>query len=368
MLDIVRGIRLKDKRLQLALVTFLLVMIGLTFVQSTSGVQAVRLHKGEMYFLLKQLVGCGVGLVLLLVAYKIPLDFYRRYIKWIFSLTIVLLIAVFFFRSANGAHRWIMLPVFSFQPSELAKFTVVLYLAHYFDKKYDLMADLMRGFFPATFMVGVLAALVLVEPDFGTTFLIVLVVFTMFVVGGVKARHIFGVFAFVAPILMACILLVGYRKGRLLSFLDPWADKFGTGYQLTQSFAAVGSGGFLGKGVGNSTQKLLFLPEANTDFIYAIIAEEWGFVGAIFVLFLIILFFRIVIKSALNHSSRYKKLLMIGLACILFYQSAINIAVVLGMLPTKGFTLPFISYGGSALMMSLFFLGVIMRGISEEEI
>jgi cell division protein FtsW len=173
------------------------------------------------------------------------------------------------------------------------------------------------------------------------------------------------VLAFVAPILISS-LLFGYRRARLLTFLDPWSDQFGSGYQLIQSLASVGSGGFFGKGIGNSTQKLFFLPEAHTDFIYAIIAEECGFIGAVLVLVLIIAFFRIAIQSALRQHSRYKKLLMIGITCSLFYQSAINVGVVLGMLPTKGITLPFISYGGSALMMSLFFLGVIMRGIEEE--
>lgn len=356
----------RDNRVQLCILTFLLVLIGLMFVYSAGSLQAIRLQKGDLYFLMKQLVGCAIGIVALVVAYRIPLNFYRNHVTKIYFLTLILLIAVFFQPAANGAHRWIMLPVFSFQPSELAKFTVVLYLAHYLDKKYAKLADFWRGFVPASLMMGVLAALIFVEPDFGTTFLIVLVGFTLFVVGGMRPRYIISSVLFLLPILVAS-LLVGYRKGRLLMFLDPWQDRFGGGYQLVQSLSAVGSGGVFGKGVGNSTQKLFFLPEAHTDFIYAIIAEEMGMIGAVFVLVLIILFFRLVIKASLRHTDRYKRLLMIGLSCILFYQSMINIFVVIGLMPTKGITLPFISYGGSALMMSLFFVGILLRGMEEAE-
>lgn len=357
-------ISLKDPKVQLTLVTLILLAMGLMFVYSAGSLQGIRIGKGDMYFFTKQSISMLVGLVALFAAYNIPLDFYRKHVVLLYFVTLVLLVGVFFQNSINGAHRWINLPVFSFQPSEVAKFTVVVYLAYYLDKKYDRMADFYRGFLPAMILVGVLAALVIIEPDFGTTFLIMLVAFTLFFVGGVRARHILGIAGFVAPIFIAG-LFFGYRKGRLLMFLDPWADRFGSGYQLVQSLAAVGSGGFFGKGLGASTQKLFFLPEAHTDFVFAIIAEELGFLGAMFVLVAIIMFFRIAIKQALRHTDRYKKLLMIGITCLLFFQSMINICVVVGLMPTKGITLPFISYGGSALMMSLFFVGILLRGIEE---
>jgi cell division protein FtsW len=342
-----------------------LVLIGLMFVYSAGSLQAIRIHRGDMYFLMKQLTAFAAGAVALVVAYKLPLNFYRRFIVPLYFLTLLLLVVVFFQPALNGAHRWIQFPIFSFQPSELAKFTIIVYLAHYMAKKNNKLATFSSGFLPAMLMVGFMTALILIEPDLGTTFLVAIVACTMFVVGGVRLRHILGVVMFVAPILFSS-LFYGYRKGRLLMFLDPWADRFGVGYQLVQSLAAVGSGGFLGKGIGNSTQKLYFLPEAHTDFIYAIIAEEWGFIGAIIVLVMIIAFFRIAVKAALRHEDMYKRLLMIGISCMFFYQSVINIFVVLGMLPTKGITLPFISYGGSALMMSMFLLGVMLRGIEEQ--
>jgi cell division protein FtsW len=357
---------IKDSRVQLVLVTFTLVLTGLMFVYSAGAPQAMRLGQGEMYFLMKQLLSCGLGIFALGVAMYIPLNFYRKMIKPLFVLTLALLVAVYFQPKINGAHRWFLLPGISIQPSELAKFTIVVYLAHYLDKKYDRIADLSRGFLPATILVGGLAALVMFEPDLGTTFLIMMVAFTMFVVGGVRIKHVLGMLAFISPVLISS-LLYGYHKGRLLIFLNPWADKYGDGYQLVQSMMAVGSGGIFGKGIGNSTQKLLFLPEAHTDFIYAIIAEETGFIGAFLVLALVVFFFRIVVKQALKHTDRYKKLLMLGISSLLFYQSAINIGVVLGLLPTKGITLPFVSYGGSALLVSLFLVGVLLRGMEEVE-
>jgi cell division protein FtsW len=228
------------------------------------------------------------------------------------------------------------------------------------------MADFSRGFLPATIMVGTLAALIMLEPDFGTTVLISAVAVTLFIVGGAKGRHIVGILGFLLPLFIASLFL-GYRRGRLLMFLDPWADRFGVGYQLVQSLSAVGSGGIHGKGIGNSTQKLFFLPEAHTDFVYAIISEETGLLGAIGVALAMVLFFRIAINAALRHTDRYKRLVLIGVSCMLFYQTIINVWVVLGVLPTKGITLPFISYGGSALMIALFFVGILLRGIEESK-
>lgn len=357
-------INFKDIRFQILSASVILIMIGLVFIYSTGSLQAIRLEKTETYFFLKQFVSVIVGFGALFIAYNIPLDFYRRRVALIFFITLLFLVIVFFMPSINGAKRWIPLPIFSFQPSELAKFTAVLYLAHYLDKKSDKMVDFMKGFLPATLLVGILAALIILEPDFGTTFIIVVVSFAMFLVGGAKLRHVFGMVGIVLPILMSA-LLFGYRKGRLLSFLDPWGDRYGGGYQLIQSLAAVGSGGAIGKGVGNSTQKLFFLPEAHTDFIYAIIAEETGLIGAGLLFLLIVFLFRVTLKAAFNNDDKFKKLLIFGLSLMLFVQSFVHVFVVLGLMPTKGITLPFVSYGGSAMVFSLFFIGVILRSIEE---
>ncbi len=354
----------RDIRFQILASCVLLIMVGLVFIYSTGSIQALRLERSDTFFFFKQFVSVIIGFIALIMAYHIPLDFYRKHVMTIFFITLALLIAVFFMPSINGAKRWIVLPVYSFQPSELAKFTAVLYLAHYLDKKTDRMWDFMKGFLPATLLVGILAALIILEPDFGTTFIIVVVSFAMFLVGGARLSHIFGVVGIVLPILMSA-LLFGYRKGRLLSFLDPWGDRYGGGYQLIQSLAAVGSGGIAGKGLGNSTQKLFFLPEAHTDFIYAIIAEEAGLIGASLLFLLVVFMFRTTLKAAFANEDRFKRLLVFGISLILFVQSFVHVFVVLGLMPTKGITLPFVSYGGSAMVFSLFFVGVILRSIEE---
>lgn len=357
-------INFRDIRFQILAACVTLIMIGLVFIYSTGSMQAIRIGRPETFFFMKQFVSVVAGFAALFLAYNIPLEFYRRHVIIIFFVTLVLLVSVFFMPEVNGARRWIPLPIFSFQPSEFAKFTAVLYLAHYLDKKSDKMVDFMKGFLPATLLVGILAALIILEPDFGTTFIIVVVSFAMFLVGGARLRHIFGVVGIVLPILMSA-LLFGYRKGRLLSFLDPWGDRYGGGYQLIQSLAAVGSGGVIGKGVGSSTQKLFFLPEAHTDFIYAIIAEETGLIGAGLLFLLVVFFFRTTLKAAFGNTDKFKKLLIFGLSLMLFVQSFVHVFVVLGLLPTKGITLPFVSYGGSAMVFSLFFVGVILRSIEE---
>jgi cell division protein FtsW len=280
--------------------------------------------------------------------------------------TLILLIVVFLYRPINGAHRWILLPGFSFQPSELAKFTLVLYLAHYLDKKEDKLKDFSKGFLPASILLGIIGALILSEPDFGTTFLMIAILLAMFLIGGASIKHIGGMLGFISPILIAGMMM-GYRKARLLSFLDPWADQYGKGYQLIQSLAAVGSGSVAGKGLGNSSQKLHFLPEAHTDFIYAIIAEETGFLGALFFVILFAVLFYICMQVAKMHTDKFKSIFTFGLSYCLTVQAVLHMGVVTGALPTKGIGLPFVSYGGSSMIMSLFMVGVLIRSAEEAQ-
>ncbi len=267
---------LRDNRLLILVIISMLVMGGLIFILSAGSMQAISLGRQELYFFQKQMVSIIVGFFAMYTAYKVPLASWRKYVIPLYFITLILLVMVFFYRPINGAHRWLLLPGFSFQPSELAKFTLVLYLAHYLEKKEDMLKDFSKGFLPASILLGLIGALILSEPDFGTTFLMIAILLAMFLIGGASIKHIGGMLGFISPILIAGMMM-GYRKARLLSFLDPWADQYRTGYQLIQSLAAVGSGKVFGKGIGNSSQKLHFLPEAHTDFIYAIIAEETGF-------------------------------------------------------------------------------------------
>jgi len=357
---------LKDNRLRILIITSILVMGGLIFILSAGSMQAIALGRQELYFFQKQMVSVIVGFFAMYTAYKVPLATWRKYVPFFYFLTLVLLIAVFFYRPINGAHRWILLPGFSFQPSELAKFTLVLYLAHYLAKKQDRVKDFTKGFLPASILLGLVGALILSEPDFGTTFLLIAILLAMFLIGGASIKHIAGILGFISPILAAG-LMMGYRKARLLSFLDPWADQYSTGYQLIQSLAAVGSGKIAGKGIGNSSQKLHFLPEAHTDFIYAIIAEETGLLGALFFIALFAVLFYICMNVAKMHADKFKRIFTFGLAYCLVLQAVLHIGVVTGALPTKGIGLPLVSYGGSSMIISLFIMGVLIRSAEEAQ-
>lgn len=357
-------INIKDTRYLIILMMLSLLFVGLIFSFSTGSMQAMRLGKPEYYFFYKQFIASLIGFSLIILAYNIPLDFYRKMVVPIYFVTIILLLSVFMFKSLNGAHRWILLPGFSIQPSELAKFTCILYLAHYLEKKNDQITYFTKGFLPATVMLGMMASLILVEPDFGTTFLIIIVCLAMFFVGGASLKHLFGGVTLLIPIIVALIMM-GYRKDRIIGFLDPWAHYETSGYQLIQSLVAVGSGGIFGKGLGDSSQKLFFLPDAHTDFVFAIISEELGFVGAAIIIGITVYLFSLCIKVSIRHDDRFKRILTFGLALLILLQALIHISVTIGLMPTKGITFPFVSYGGSALIFHMFSIGVILRSAKE---
>jgi cell division protein FtsW len=357
----------RDTKNVIMIIVFILLLTGLLFTYSTGQPQAIIHNKPEYYYFFKQFIAAVIGICGIYVAYHIPLDFYKKHIGKIYFLVIFLLTLVFFFRPINFSHRWIILPHFNFQPSELAKFTAIVYIAHYLDKKNDKLMDFKTGLLPVSLMVGIMAALILAEPDFGTTFLIVLICLSMFFVGGINLAHLLGGIILLIPVGIV-FLNMGYRKVRLISFLNPWKYEFGEGFQLIQSFTAVASGGLFGKGLGNSSQKLLFLPEAHTDFVYAIIAEELGIWGPLIILGLMAYLFYIGLKITFKHQNdKYKRLLTFGLSLILFLQAIMHIYVTLGLMPTKGITLPFISYGGSALVVQMFMIGVLLRSAKEAE-
>ncbi|MGA1846317.1 putative lipid II flippase FtsW [Deferribacter abyssi] len=355
-----------DERLFLFLMILFLLFVGCLYIYNVGAMQAQRLHKYEYYFVLRQFMAIVIGLVLMMIAYNLPLRVYRKILPLIYFATLFLLMVVFFFPAINGSHRWIKLPLINFQPSELAKFTSIVYLAHYLEKKSEKLSDFLRGFMPAMILLGVLAALILLEPDYGTSFLIMSVAITVMFIGGASLKHILGIVAFSIPPVIV-LLFNGYHRERLLSFLDPWSYYYSSGYQLVQSLVAVGSGGMFGKGLGNSVQKLYFLPEAHTDFIYSIISEEFGFFGALIILFVMLSIFFEIKKIAMKCEDKYKRLLCLGVAIMFMYQSLLHIGVTLGLLPTKGIALPFVSYGGSSMMVSLFMIGIVFRCRKELE-
>lgn len=358
---------IRDNRFKILIITSFLVILGLIFLLSSGTMVALSLGKQELYFFQKQIISVLVGCFVMYSAYRVPLGTWRKLTPLFYFGTLFLLMLVFFYRPINGAHRWILLPGFSLQPSELAKFTVILYLAHYLDKKEEKLKDFSKGFLPASVMLGLIGALVLMEPDFGTTFLMIAVLLSMFIIGGASVLHIGGILAFISPILVAGMMM-GYRKARLLNFLDPLEDRYGVGYQLVQSLAAVSSGGVFGKGLGNSSQKLHFLPEAHTDFIFAIVSEETGLWGAFGIMILFVLLFYVIIKVARSHEDKFKRLLTFGLAYCMIIQAILHVGVVSGALPTKGIGLPYMSYGGSSMIFALFMTGVLMRSAEEAQV
>ncbi len=299
-----------------------------------------------------------VGLV---VAAAVPCTTYRRLVHPVLALAFVGLLLVLVPGVAHGkVQRWIALGPLNFQPSELAKGAVTLYLAHSLTKKAERIRDFVYGLVPHLLVVGAVVMLIALEPDLGGAVLICLMLCAFFFVSGARLRHL-ALLAACGLVLLACgIVTARYRSDRLWSFLDQATHKQSTGYQLNQSLLAFGAGGIKGVGLGESRQKMFYLPEAHTDFIFAVVGEETGLWGTVSILSLFTLLGMRGLRVALRHPHPFGCLLAFGCTFLLVCQAGLNMAVVLGMLPTKGLPLPFISYGGSALMMAMVYAGVLL--------
>jgi cell division protein FtsW len=276
-----------------------------------------------------------------------------------------LLLVVLFFDRSHSTHRWLRLGPASLQPSEFAKLIVILYLAWFLELRRTPRGpgvnDLVQSLSPALGPVVLLAGLVLIEPDLGTAIMILLVAFVLLYVCGLSMRYVLGAALAALPLFYFLVVRVPYRYQRVTSFLSPDADPQGHGFQLLQSLIAVGSGGLTGVGLMESKQKLFYLPEAHTDFIYAVLCEEWGYVGAIIVLALFAYFGWRGFRAALKAPDEFGRLLGLGITSLIVGQTLINLSVVMGLMPTKGIPLPFISYGGSSLLVMLLATGVLLN-------
>jgi cell division protein FtsW len=275
--------------------------------------------------------------------------------------TLVLLVAVFFFEPRNSAHRWIPLGVASFQPSELAKFTIAVFLAYMIDKKAADINVASIGTVPCLAVTGLIAGLVLIEPDMGTALVLALVTGIVLYVAGLPRRWVLGLAGAGLVLVPALVLGASYRFQRLVSFLHPEENPLGGNFQLIQSKIALGSGGLLGNGLGRGQQKWLFLPEAHTDFIFAVIGEELGLVGTLITLSLFLVIFWRGMRACRRAHDAFGSYLALGITLFLVCQALINMGVASGLLPTKGLPLPFISYGGSSLVVSLGMTGVLLN-------
>jgi cell division protein FtsW len=348
--------------------TLLLVALGFVMVLNTSYFYAQE-HFGDPYlFARKHLAAGAIGLACMVLFWRIPTHVLRRatyplLIASIVLLGIVLVPHVGVVR--GGARRWLKLGPLTVQPSEIAKLSVVLYLAHSLTKKGERIVALWTGYLPHLLIVGTAAALVVVEPDFGTAVLLAIVLFVMLVANGARAAHLAATASLVLPFAIFGAVTASYRWHRLTSFLDPWRDARNGGFQLVQSLLAFGAGGAFGVGLGAGRQKMFYLPEAHTDFVFAVIGEELGLAGALCVLVIFALFATSGLRLAWRHVDGYAANLALGLTAMIVLQAGINMAVTVGLLPTKGLALPFLSYGGSALVANLVEMGILLSVARE---
>lgn len=344
-----------------------LVSIGLVMVASSSMTIADNWHLSTLYFANRQAIAIFIGIIAAMAISYIPLIYFERSspILLIASyLLLALLLVPGVSREINGSIRWLFLGPISIQISEFSKLAVILYIASFLVRREVEVRHRLSGFLKPLALLVVIVGLLLLEPDFGAAVVIVTTVMGMLFLGGVPFIRFLTLFGLISLALGILSIASPYRMARLTAFLNPWEDQFNTGYQLTQSLIAFGRGGWFGAGLGNSVQKLLYLPEPHTDFLYAVIAEELGLVGAI----LVLLFFSILVyrsfcigKRAIDSGENFAGYLAYGIALCLGLQCVINIGVNVGVLPTKGLTLPLMSYGGSSMIAGLMALGLLFR-------
>jgi len=357
--------KLEKYDLMIILIAIALTCFGVVMVFSASAVTAdKRLH--DSFFYLKRQGGFAVvGFIIMLVTMHVDYHVWRRWAVPILLLSLVLLGAALvpgIGGSAGGSSRWIKLFAgFRFQPSEFAKIALIMYMAFSLDRKQDKIKSFGAGFLSYMIILMLLLALLLQQPDLGSAVTLFLVAFIMLFAAGARLSYILSVILLSIPFLYYLVMNVAYRRKRITAFLHPELDPLNTGYQITQSLMALGSGGLFGQGLGEGKQKLFYLPEAHTDFILAVIGEELGFVGVIVI---VGLFFLLIMRSfrvAAEAKDVFGRFLALGIAVLLGVESTFNMAVVTGMSPTKGLALPFISYGGSSLVISLFAVGILLN-------
>ena len=342
----------------------LLIGIGLIAVFSASSILAEQRYGDHYYYLRKQITFCLLGLFLMIIATNINYLFYRRLVYFFLGSSFILLGLLLIpglGTKVGGAQRWFRLGFISMQPSELAKLSLAVFVAHSMARNGENMKSFSHGLFPHLIVAALFMILILLQPDLGTAVIIGMWMLTLLFIGGVNLAQLFVLFGLLTPVVFYLISHTTYRLHRWWAFLNPWQDPQGFGFQIIHSFLAFGSGGLTGVGLGNSKQKLFYLPEPHTDFILSIIAEEIGFLG---VSVLLILFTCIVmrgIKIALHAPELFGTYLAMGISCMLAVQVMVNMGVVMALLPTKGLTLPFISYGGSSLIVNLIGVGMLMN-------
>lgn len=350
--------------LRLLLPVIFLVCVGVIMVYSASSALALQKFGTDLFFLKRQVMYAGLGFGALLICWLVPYRFLTRLAYPLLGVSLIFLLLVLLTDlglAAGGARRWLRLGALSFQPVELVRLSLIIYLAYSISKKTERIAEFSIGVLPHLMMFSLLASLILLQPDFGSVLIIGVITLLMLFAGGVPLRYLVLITLPAVPIAALFIHQAAYRSRRIISFLNPWEYAANEGYQIVHSLMAFGTGGFWGTGIGNGYQKLFYLPEPHTDFIFAVIGEELGFMGVM----LILLLYGLIVWSGIDIARKsphpFGRLLAFGLTLALGLQICINMAMTLGLLPTKGLPLPFLSYGGTSLFFCLVSVGILLN-------
>ncbi|WP_197025072.1 stage V sporulation protein E [Paucisalibacillus sp. EB02] len=360
-----REISIKDKPDYILLtVILLLLLIGMVMVYSSSYIWAEYKYADSLYFVKRQLLFAGVGVAGMFFFMYIPYSNWAKYAKAILLVCFGLLLIVLIpgvGLTRGGAQSWIGIGAFSIQPSEFMKLGLIIFLAVFLSANQKYITSFRKGFFPALLLVFTAFGLIMLQPDLGTGMVLILTCMIMIFVSGARISHFIGLALLGLVGFALLIISAPYRISRITAFLNPWEDPLGDGFQIIQSLYAIGPGGLMGVGLGNSLQKYFYLPEPQTDFIFAILGEELGFIGGTLLLLLFILLFWRGIRVALEAPDSFGRFLALGIVSMLTVQVMINISVVIGLIPVTGITLPFLSYGGSSLTLTLCSVGILLN-------
>jgi cell division protein FtsW len=354
----------------LLLLAVTLTCLGVVMVYSSSSIMAAERYSDGLYFLKRQGIYALVGFMVMTGAMYFDYHYWKKLAVPLLIGGMLLLVLLFvpgLGVKAGGAARWLRLPGLTLQPVELVKLGLVLYLAHSLTRKKEKIRSFKLGFAPYMLVIGVLLGLLLKQPDLGSAMIVSGVALSMLLVAGIRWRFAIPVVLLALPCLYFMVMNVEYRRRRIMAFLDPWDDPYDTGFQIIQSMVAFGSGGAFGQGLGVGQQKLFYLPEAHTDFIFSVIGEELGMIGVLVISAMFLVLVLRGIRIALNTSDPFAKHLAFGLSLLLGLEAFVNIAVCMSLLPTKGLALPFISYGGTSLVASLLAVGILLNISSNAE-
>jgi len=362
---------MRGVRVSIILILLILMGIGTVVIYSSSSIYAWQTKGDSFYYLNRHLISLIIGFMCMLLAMAVDCEVLKKIAKPLFFISVFFLILSLvpgIGKQVSGAKRWIRIGPFGFQPSEFIKITFIIYLAEYISRRKNIINNFIKGLLPVLISLGAPCLLILLQPDLGTTIALVMITFILLFSAGLSYRYFFIAGISSIPVLYLLIFRVAYRRARILAFLNPWADPQGNGFQIIQSQIALGSGGLFGQGLGQGKQKLFYLPAAHTDFIFSVIGEEMGMIGAAVVIILFILLIWQMIKVVRFNEDDFLRYMSMGVVSLIALQVVVNIGVSLGMFPTKGLPLPFISYGGSSLIFNMTAIGLLLNASRERGI